>query len=74
MKHGLVLVVVALALSVAVAAPAFAVPGQNVPANMGLGSEYGGHISAEARAGTHGPELHPGMHHGFQGWYDMMHD
>jgi hypothetical protein len=29
---------------------------------------FGEHISTEAKAGSLGPDLHPGMHRGFHGW------
>lgn len=56
-------VALAVVLVLAVAAPAF-----GVPANDGLGKMYGEHISDEAKAGTLGPDVHPGMHRGFRGW------
>lgn len=65
-----VLVVVALAgtlvLSLAVQALAM------TPANEGMGKMYGEHISSEAKAGTLGPDVHPGMHRGMSGWMMPM--
>jgi hypothetical protein len=63
MKRGAAVLVLVVALVFTLVVPAFA-----VPANNGLGRMFGEHISTEARAGSLGPDLHPGMHLGFHGW------
>lgn len=64
MRRVLVIAAITVALLLTVVAPALAV----TPANEGMGKMYGEHISAEAKAGTLGKYVHPGMHRGMHGW------
>jgi len=64
MYRVLIVAVLAVALLLALAAPALAM----APANHGMGKMYGDHIRTEAKAGSLGKSLHPGMHHGMSGW------
>lgn len=70
MKKALLVIALSIVLVVALAVPALAAPpfDKNGPAHHGMGRMFGEHISTEAKAGVLGPEVHPGMHHGFAGW------
>lgn len=63
MKKAVVVLIATVALTLSAAGPVFA-----APASGGLGRMFGEHISTEAKAGTLGPDIHPGQHFGFHGW------